>query len=175
MADSREPLGSGIVTLIVVDAVLVLIFLVMLLQFLRADVAGAPRAADGTPTTTATSTGDAGDQTVAFTLPSRNITCTIGEDATRCAIAEFTYAPPNVEGCSGRTGHEIELTVDGARWLCTAGAAPGRAGNDVGVLDYGDSTTANGFTCRSSEEGVDCRHEESGHSFSLARAGATLD
>ena len=171
MAASRRPLGGGIVTLIVVDAVLVLIFLVMLLQFSRTDVPGAPgdgasppAATNGTPT-----------ETVVFTLPSRNITCAIGGEGTRCAIAEYEYAPPAVEGCEGSTGHEVELTPDGSRWLCTPGDPPGPAAEDIEVLDYGATASANGYTCASSEEGVTCRHEESDHSFSLARAGATLD
>jgi hypothetical protein len=173
MAASGRPLGSGVVTLIVVDAVLVLIFLVMLLQFSRPGVAGSPPDGDGDPSPTV-STTSAGE-TVVFTLPSRNITCAIGGDATRCAIAEFEYAPPSIEGCEGRTGHEVELTADGARWLCTQGDPPGPAADEIDVLDYGASTSANGYTCESSEEGVTCRHEESDHSFSLARAGATLD
>lgn len=180
MAASRQPLGSGIVTLIVVDAVLVLIFLVMLLQFGRTDAPGAPRGDGGSPQVTSTGTPAPGgteepDAPVAFTSPSRNITCAMGMEVTRCAIAEFTYAPPNVDGCTGVTGHEVELSGDGARWLCTAGDRPGPAGEEIQVLAYGSSASAHGFTCQSSEEGVTCRHDESGHSFSLARAGATLD
>lgn len=170
MTASRQPLGNAVVILIVVDAVLVLTFLVLLLQAGRADLAGSPSA----PTPGQTTSHTPGS-TVAFAMPSGNISCTIGKDAARCAIAEFSYDPPSVAGCTGTTGHEIELTADGARWLCTTGEPPGVAGSDVEVLGYGSSTAANGFTCQSSTEGVSCRHDDSGHAFSLARAGATLD
>lgn len=172
MAASRRPLGSGIITLIVIDAVLVLIFLVMLLQFNRTGEPPASGANGVVPTST--STASAGEP-VSFTSPSRNISCTIDAESTTCAIAEFSYAPPTVEGCTGRTGHEVRLTADGAQWLCTAGDPPGPAGEAIPVLEYGASASAHGFTCVSSEEGVSCRHDESGHSLSLSRAGATLD
>ncbi len=170
MTASRRPLGSAIVTLIVIDAVLVLTVLVILLQSTRSDVAGTPGAAS--PGQTASHSAGS---TVTFALPSRNIGCTISGSAATCSIADFSYAPPIVAGCTGTTGYEIEVTADGARWLCTTAEPPGAAGPDVEILAYGASTAANGFTCQSSTEGVSCRHDDSGHSFSLARAGATLD
>lgn len=170
MTASRRPLGSAIVTLIVVDAVLVLAFLVLLVLSTRADSPSS--AGDATPGQT---TSHSAGSTVEFTLPSRNIACTIAAETASCAIADFSYSPPIVAGCTGTTGYEIEVSAAGARWLCTTGEPPGAAADDVEVLDYGASTAANGFTCQSSTEGVSCRHDDSGHSFSLARAGATLD
>ncbi len=165
-ASSRPPLGSGIVTLIVVDAVLVLVFLVMLWQFTRPDVGANP---SSSTSPSATQTAAEGDEVV-FTLPSRNITCVMAADATTCAIAEFEYDPPEVAGCEGSTGYEIEVTPEGARWLCTEGAPPGPASEGTDVLDYGSAASSNGYTCESSEQGVACRHDESGNAFSLARA-----
>lgn len=169
MTAARRPLGRALVTLIVIDAVLVLTFLVLLASG-RAEPTGSSGAETSGPTTS-----HSAGSTVAFALPSGNISCTIGAEDARCAIADFTYAPPIVSGCTGVTGHEIEVTAAGARWLCTTGEPPGAAGSDVEVLAYGSSTAANGFTCQSTTQGVSCRHDDSGHTFSLARAGATFD
>ena len=50
----------------------------------------------------------------------------------------------------------------------TAGAG------DVPALDYGETTSAHGFTCESAESGVTCRHDESGYGFTVARAAYEL-
>jgi hypothetical protein len=176
MAAARRPLGAGIVTLIVVDALLVTVFAVLLAG--SGLLGGAEAVDDGAPQAAPATSGEQGAAEVAtvltFASPSRNISCTIDGAAT-CAIADFTYSPPAVPGCTGTTGHEVQVTADGARWLCTEGAAPARASSDVVVLGYGQSIAANGFTCTSSESGMTCLHDASGHSFSLARGGATLD
>ena len=177
MAAARRPLGAGIVTLIVVDALLVIVFAVLLAG--SGLLGGAEAVDDGAPQAAPTAAGEQGAgaaaTVVTFASPSRNISCTIDGAAATCAIADFTYSPPAVPGCTGITGHEVQVAADGARWLCTQGAAPARAGADVDVLAYGQSIAANGFTCTSSESGMTCLHDASGHSFSLARGGATLD
>ncbi len=176
MAAVRRPWGAGVVTLIVVDAVLVLIFVILLVQ---AGPMG-PASPEGTGATAVAGSGvdgtadDGVTQVVAFASPSRNIGCTIDADAASCTIAQFSYSPPDVEGCTDTAGHEIEVTAQGSNWVCS-GSTPGPAGPDVEVLAYGDSASANGFTCSSSEAGIACRHDATGHSFSLARGGATLD
>lgn len=166
---ARRPLGAGVVTLIVVDAVLVLILVILVVQSSPGPATGGD-AGSGTATT---ASGGAKGAVVAS--PSRNITCTLAQDATTCTIAEFSYATPTLPGCDGTVGHEIRLTADGASWVCGEGEPPGPAAADVEVLDYGESITSAGVTCSSSEQGIACTHEESGHSLSLARGGATLD
>jgi hypothetical protein len=163
MPARRRPLGAAVVTLIVVDAVLVLILAILLVQSGR----GAVPAGGATASPGATA--------VAFASPSRNITCDVAADAATCRIADFTYPTPPVADCAGNPGHEVRLTADGATWVCHEGEPPAPAGEDVQVLAYGESVSASGFTCTSTEQGVTCRHDESGHSFSLARGGATLD
>ncbi|MDF0528903.1 hypothetical protein P0W64_08145 [Tsukamurella sp. 8F] len=37
------------------------------------------------------------------------------------------------------------------------------------VLPYGHSLSANGFTCRSEQAGVTCRHDDSGHAVTASR------
>lgn len=177
MAAARRPLGAGIVTLVVVDALLVVVFAVLLAG--SGLLSGSGAVDEGAQQAAPVAAGEQGvgeaETVVTFASPSRNISCTIDGAAATCAIAEFTYSPPAVPGCTGTTGHEVQVTADGAAWLCTQGAAPARAGSDVDVLAYGQSIAANGFTCTSSESGVTCRHDASGQSFSLARGGATLD
>lgn len=182
MVDPRRPLGAGILTLIVVDAVLVLTFLALLLQAVRADVVDIPGvgvteaatlAESPSPSVDAVPSSSTGD--VTFALPSGNIMCTLADGAATCVIVQFSYPAPELQGCAGSVGHEVRLTGAGADWVCREGGAPEPAGAGVAVLDYGATTSAHGFTCESSRTGVFCRHDDSGHSFSLARGGATLD
>lgn len=177
MAAARRPVGAGIVTLVLVDALLVTVFAVLLAG--SGLLSGAGAADDGAQQAAPAAAGDqvVGDaaKVVTFASPSRNIACTIDGAAATCAIAQFSYSPPAVPGCTGTSGHEVQVTADGARWLCTQGAAPARAGSGVDVLAYGQSIAVNGFTCTSAESGMTCLHDASGRSFSLARGGATLD
>lgn len=168
----RRPLGSTVVTLIVIDAVLIAILAILLVQsqFGRTPGAG-PEAA---PETISGSL-DPTVEDVVFASPTRNITCAISEDAATCSIAEFTYDPPEIADCEGLRGHEVTVTADGPAWACTEGEAPGPAADDTRVLAYGDTVSLNGFTCASAESGMTCGHDESGRSFTLARAGATFD
>lgn len=179
MTPTRRPLGAGIVTLVVVDAVLVLTLLVLFVQAVRTGVVvlGSPATAsseEGEPSSLAEVAPGSGD-TVTFALPSRNIACEISPEAATCLISQFSYATPVLSGCPGTVGHEVRLTADGASWVCREGGAPGLASADVPVLDYGTSTSVHGYTCESARSGVSCRHDDTGHSFSLARGGATLD
>lgn len=168
----RRPLGPTVVTLIVVDVVLLAILASLLVQSQLGRTPGiGPEAA---PETISGSLAPAAEDVV-FASPTRNITCAIGVDATTCRIADFSYDRPEIAGCEGPRGHEVALTADGPSWVCTEGEAPGPAGDDVRVLPYGDTVSVNGFSCASAESGMTCRHEESDRSFTLARAGATLD
>ena len=168
MAGPRRPLGAGVVTLVVIDAVLVLVFVFLLGQHGYLNGPGGP--ADASPTSTPTATAEP----VRFASPTRNIGCTITPDAANCEIAQFMYATPTLEGCTGDVGHEIEVTPDSAHWVCRAGAPPPAPGPDVADLDWGKSISAYGFTCTSENDGVTCVHDESGNAFSLARRVVTL-
>jgi hypothetical protein len=159
-------LGAGIVALIVVDALLVLVFVIMFVQFRSAPDQVAD---DGGATSSPTTAAPDDSPSVVFASPTRNIRCTIDGDSAGCEIAHIMYEAPTLEGCEGDVGHEIEVTADGARWVCRTGAAPEPPGDDVENLDWGDSVTAEGFTCTSENDGVTCRHDDSGHAFSLAR------
>lgn len=172
---ARRPLGAGIVTLIVVDAVLVVVFLVMLVQ-LNGSAGGGPGAGEPVAgSTTTSSPADPDAETVLFASPTRNISCTIDGDSAGCEIAHIMYEKPTVEGCDGDVGHEIEVTAESAHWVCRTESPPPSPGPEIENLDWGDSVTANGFTCTSANDGVTCTHEESGNSFSLARRVYSLN
>lgn len=176
MTESPVPLGRGIVTLIVIDAVLVLVLAVMLGQsgFLGGPNGSGPGTdlASGSPSASPSEAVDA--EVVRFASPTRNISCTISPDAAGCEIAHFMYATPTLEGCDGIVGHDIEVTADGAHWVCRTGSPPPTPGPEIADLDWGDTITSYGFTCMSTNDGVTCTHDETSHSFSLARRVVSL-
>lgn len=170
MSEQRAPLGAGVVALIVVDALLLLVFAVLLFLSLPSGRTGAEAPPTVDPTPTEPNVGEA----VVFASPTRNITCSIREDAANCEIAHFMYQAPTLAGCEGSAGHEIEVTAEGARWVCRTGSPPPTPSAEIADLPWARSTTAYGFTCTSEGNGVTCRHDESGHSFSLARREYSL-
>lgn len=165
------PSQRTIRTLVVVDAVLVTVFLVLLVVTLASRPGGDPEAG-ATSTPTATETGSTSAAADAFRLPSGNIACTMSGDGVTCTIADYTYAPPPVEGCAGTTGHVLTLGPDGVAFVCEEGDAPTAAGDDVRTLEYGSETRVDGYTCRSGTDGVTCTDAD-GTGFRLARASWT--
>lgn len=172
-------LSKGELALIVVVTVLVLVFVLMLVQRLGAP--GTDRAEAASPTTTATQ--DAEDRAAgedlsgldfSFVTPSGNIACAIGDDRTVCGIGRFEYEVPEQAAArceEGNVGHFLAVSAEATTLLCdTSGREPTIDTAGVPVLDYGESTEANGFTCLSEETGVTCTHEESGRSISVRRA-----
>lgn len=107
---------------------------------------------------------------VAFVTPSGNIGCTIDDERARCVIREFDYGPPAApDGCSMEDwGSIVVANHEGAGFSCTPADFP----TSGQTLDYGESVSAHGMTCESSESGVACRSDESNASFSIARATA---
>jgi hypothetical protein len=168
MAGTRRPLGAGIATLIVVDSVLVIVLAFMLGQHGFLAGVGVPGAGSARPTPSASV------EVVRFASPTRNISCAIAPDAARCEIAHIMYATPTLEGCAGDVGHEIEVTPDGARWVCRTDAPPDPPTSDIADLPWGKSVSADGYTCTSEHDGVTCVYDAAGHSFSLARRVVSL-
>ncbi|NMR19644.1 hypothetical protein [Cellulomonas fimi] len=180
----RGALGPRLTTFVVVDALLVLAFLVVLVLFLSSgpgtggdaapDDGATPAATGPTSPGAAPSAGSAGDDDTTFALPSGNIACEMSTDAATCTIANTTATPPPDAGCTGVIGRILTVTAEGAEMPCVEGALPGVAAPGTAVLEYGDSTTVGDFTCTSSSTGVTCRHDPSGRGFALARARAEL-
>lgn len=108
----------------------------------------------------------------AFMAPSSNIVCTIDADRARCTIREFDFDPgdaPN-ECDVDPFGSVVVVEKDGAGFSCVNRGLP----TEANVLDYGESISAHGFTCRSGEDGMTCESSE-GHKFRVARAAAEFD
>jgi hypothetical protein len=115
-------------------------------------------------------TADAGEDVETFTTPSGNIGCTIDAERARCVITTFDYDPPEApDGCTmDEWGSIVVANSEGAGFSCSPAQFPA----DGQALDYGQTVSAHGMTCESSESGVTCRSEETDSSFSVARASA---
>ncbi len=109
----------------------------------------------------------------AFVTPSGNIGCTIDEERARCIIRSGDFEPPQApDSCEMEEwGSIIVANREGAGFSCTEASFP--VGGDT--LEYGESVSAHGMRCESTERGVRCESEETGAGFLLARAGATFD
>lgn len=104
-----------------------------------------------------------------FALPSRNIACTMSEQAVVCEIANATFTPPAGDACEWR-GQVVVLDDDGVSMPCPQGA-PGTAPEGTVVLEYGQTSAVGTWLCTSSERGVECSSRADGTGFTLARAG----
>ena len=177
-------LGPRMTIFVVVDAVLLLAFLVVLALFLSGSIGGSSSARDQTSSAAPTGTASGstprpsgtspGKAATKFTLPSGNISCEITADAATCTIASSTATPPVDASCTGVIGLVLTVTAKGATMPCVHGTVPGKAAAGSAVLNYGQSKTVGDFTCTSSSTGVSCRHDPSGKGFQLAKAGAKL-
>lgn len=178
-----------------VDVVLVLAFLAVFLMTRSAGGDGSEAQAGPTAGSSRTSTTSrapepshtdepsesaAGDEepgeAVLFASPSGNIVCSISSDAASCSIAQLSDEGLVAdEECRGTVGHVVRVTSEGeTERPCVTGDPPGAAPKATPVLEYEDSTSALGFTCTSSRSGIICRHDGTGHGFSIARAGSSL-
>ncbi|MEE6272796.1 hypothetical protein [Georgenia wangjunii] len=173
--DARRTMSGGEIAVIVVVAVLVVVFAVMLAGRLTsgsdAEATPTPPAATGAtggPTSDgdATATADEDAEPVTFAMPSGNIACEIGDDSAGCVISNFTYEPADAVACPEGAGGHVRVDEAGATMPCEPLVIAG----EVAILDYGESESAHGFTCESSEAGVTCRHDATGHGFALARS-----
>lgn len=159
---------------VIVDVVLVVLAVVLLLVFLNNGGSGDDGSAGQTPASSASagpssSSSATSTEPVSFALPSGNIQCAMSVDGVTCTIASYTYAPPVVAGCAEVTGHVLVLNGSGVAFDCVSGPPPAVAGDDVPVLQYGQSTSVGDYTCRSATDGVQCV-DGSGVGFQLARA-----
>ena len=178
--------STGLTTFLVVDAILVLTFLVLLVLNLTGG-SGAPSGPAAAPATTPSSTAapettpevtapvaPAENQALeTFVLPSGNIWCSMTERSATCTIGQFTFAAPTPPpGCTGVVGPVFVVTADeGAAQPCVPEVPPRPA--DAPTLEYGQASTIGEMTCYSSRNGATCRHDPSGAGFSVARAGWT--
>ncbi|PYF96731.1 hypothetical protein SAMN05216184_11822 [Georgenia satyanarayanai] len=180
MSDTSRRLTPAQLLLIVVVSILVLLFVILLAGRLAG---GGDEPTDATPSAAASSgtdeaTDDAtGDETPTeepeaeyFASPSGNIVCALTPDSADCVISNFQYEPEDADCEDEDAGGHLRVEAAGASMPCEPLVVAG----DVPALDYGQTTTAHGFTCESAESGVTCRHDESGYGFAVARASYEL-
>lgn len=107
-----------------------------------------------------------GDAEVTFTTPSKNINCMIIASAVRCDILEADFEPPAADdSCEFDYGNSIGIDAGGeAQFLCVSDAVPRGP-----ILEYGTYVETLGFTCSSTDAGVDCSEEATGNGFFLSR------
>ncbi len=185
----RRGMNPALRAFLVVDVVLVVVFLVVFL--VTRSGGGEPEAASPERSTSevaasqATAPEDAPsasdepaprDEPQLFASPSGNILCSISAESASCSIAELAEEGlVEDEACDGTVGHVVLVTADGgAERPCLESDPPGKAPEATPQLDYDQSASAFGYTCTSSRSGMICRHDATGHGFSIARAGSSL-
>jgi hypothetical protein len=177
---SGRRLSPGWIAFIALDVILVGIVVAFAINLAGGAPGPAPAEGAGTSVEAPAETPDApaenpGPVAVtgeSVTSPSRNITCTIGEQGVSCGIAELATQPAPVDGCTGTTGYLVTLTAAGVEIPCVPTAdQPKKAGDDVAVLDYDQTKTVGSFTCTSSKSGMRCTDSETGKGFNVAKAG----
>src|SRR5699024_10168876 len=135
----RGAVGPAAITLIVLDVLLIAALVVIMAtwpdvtssQGTAASTAGpgatgAPED-DGEETTQAEAVEVPDDalEVAAFTMPSGNIWCQLGDDSTQCVIESFDFSPPSLDG-SGEdvAGHVWQVTAEQAGPACPGDAVP---------------------------------------------------
>ena len=185
----RGAVGPAAITLIVLDALLLVALVVIMVTW--PDTSAAEDEPSPGTSTSATATSDAGGsgegeettqadavevpdgaQDVAgFIMPSGNIWCELADESTQCVIESFNYSPPSIEDCSEDVaGHVWAVNADEAGPTCPSDEVP-EPSQELTELDYGEATAVGDFLCESTEEGVTCRSVSTGHGFEIAREG----
>ncbi|MCH8559845.1 variant leucine-rich repeat-containing protein [Nesterenkonia sp. DZ6] len=101
----------------------------------------------------------------AFTAPSGNINCAIGEDELECNILDYSFDTP--QGCDG----PARLSVGSEDPQLDCGSTEGA---NSATLQYGQSASNGRFACVSSEAAFECWNTETGNGFTLSREGYQL-
>lgn len=173
----RRGLSAGWIAFIALDVVLIVAAVVFAVNLFSgtaprtaADEAGAAPSAGASAGASAAPAAVLAE----FAAPSGNISCTIAEDAVTCGIATLNQQPAPVEGCEGTTGYVVRVqAADGKVSLpCVAAQdQPQPAPGGLERLGYGESITRGQFTCTSEKTGMQCKDDESGRGFTVAKAG----
>jgi hypothetical protein len=150
-------------------------------------VAGTPVAAaghssrSGTPSPPPTTTTAAASATIEpvsgrmdVVLPSGNIACSIDADepSVRCDIRDKTWTVSPDPTCQLAYGHGLHIDSKGTAGVVCAGDTVFTENSPV--LAYGHGLRAHDIVCVSSESGIRCHNEQTGHGFTLARAAYSL-
>ncbi|EXF26019.1 hypothetical protein BG28_06355 [Nesterenkonia sp. AN1] len=101
----------------------------------------------------------------AFTAPSGNINCTIGEDELECSILDYGFDAP--QDCDGPA--RFSVGSEDPQLGCGS-----TEGENSATLQYGQSASNGRFACVSSESGFECWNTETGNGFFMARESYQL-
>jgi hypothetical protein len=170
----RGRLSAGWIAFILLDVVLIAAAVVFAVNLFSGP---APRTAADDEAAAAPSAGASAAPAAVlaeFAAPSGNISCTITEDAVTCGIATLNQQPAPVEGCEGTTGYVVRVQASDGKVSLPCVAAPDQPQPAPGGLDrlaYGESITRGQFTCTSEKTGMQCKDDESGRGFTVAKAG----
>ena len=102
----------------------------------------------------------------AFTAPSGNITCTLGDDSVTCTIKEHNFTPTDAS-CRNSANSPVTWTVkkDGS----ATSSCGGSFSSSGAQLQYGSAAKNSSFACTSSEDGIECWSQISGQGFKMSR------
>jgi hypothetical protein len=164
--------------LVVADAILVVIFLILVVTLHPFSSSQAPApvepsiAAEQTPEASVPADPTDPAEFTSFVLPSGNIWCEMSPTSAICTIKSFTFtAPEKPSDCDGTVGHTLQIEAgQDATMVCVVGDPPA-APAGAPTLEYGEASTVGQMTCHSSTNGATCRDNLSGKGFSVARAG----
>jgi hypothetical protein len=111
---------------------------------------------------------DAADIT-AFSSPSGNIACVLGEDSVTCSIQQYSFGSP---GACPDPDAPVTVVIDssGSRADCSLSAVTGGPS-----LPYGNAARHSHFACTSEMDGVTCWDTWTGARLKLARAVLEID
>ncbi|WP_257210471.1 hypothetical protein [Actinomyces ruminis] len=105
----------------------------------------------------------------AFTTPSGNISCVLGDDSVSCTINEHDFVPTD-SSCNDSNVQAFTVSVG------TDGEAEGSCGISFSAagasLNYGASAKNDTFACTSTESGIECWSQVSGNGFRMSRSEA---
>lgn len=104
----------------------------------------------------------------AFSSPTGNIACVLGDDRVTCSIRQYSFSSP--PACADQSAPvTVVLDSAGARADCAIGAISGGP-----ALPYGNAARHSHFACTSEESGVTCWDTWTGARLRLARATVEL-
>jgi hypothetical protein len=110
---------------------------------------------------------------VSFTLPSKDVGCTITqgtEQRVSCQVKDFAYTVGETGSCpSGAVWGGTAQLITTAGWACTTD----HVGGDK-VLEYGARVDIDNYSCVSRPDGITCRNATTDHGFRLAKAFYTF-
>jgi hypothetical protein len=119
----------------------------------------------------------------AFLSPSKNVRCVLSADdgpapIAQCQIDHYTYVPPPAAPCAdggAKPGWEFRLDQGKYPYLpCEYSALDSGEGNQLAVLDYGQTRTLGSITCDSEPAGMTCTDSSTGHFFRVSQQAFQL-